>query len=142
MPNLALSPHPLLFFSWRATPTSPAHTHAHRTHTQGDVNRALVHELVHAYDHCRASNLDWAACEHHACSEVRAAALSGDCTFRQESARGNYTLRAGARACARRRAALSVAMNPACAGHRQAERAVDAVLERCFADTAPFDRIP
>ena len=73
---------------------------------------------------------------------MRAAILSGDCTFRQESARGNYTLRAGAQACARRRAALSVAMNPACAGHRQAERAVDAVLDRCYSDTAPFDRIP
>ena len=30
-----------------------------------------MHELVHVYDHCRAANLDWNNCEHHACSEVR-----------------------------------------------------------------------
>ncbi len=110
--------------------------------SQGDVNRALVHELVHAYDHCRAASLEWGDCAHHACSEVRAAILSGDCTFRQEQARGNYTLRGGARACARRRAALSVGMNPACGGPGAAAAAVDAVFDRCYADTAPFDRIP
>ena len=38
----------------------------------------LTHELVHAYDHCRAY-VDWSNCVHHACSEVRAANLSGDC---------------------------------------------------------------
>jgi mitochondrial inner membrane protease ATP23 len=38
--------------------------------SQEEVDHALLHELVHAYDHCRASNLDWANCEHHACSEV------------------------------------------------------------------------
>lgn len=32
---------------------------------------ALTHELLHAYDHCRAANLNWTNCEHHACSEVR-----------------------------------------------------------------------
>lgn len=110
--------------------------------SQGDVRAALVHELIHAYDHCRAASLDWSSCEHHACSEVRAATLSGDCTFRAEAARGNWTLRAGAQACARRRAALSVAMNPHCGSRAAAERAVDAVFDKCFADTAPFDRIP
>lgn len=38
----------------------------------------LTHELVHAYDHCRAF-VDWSNCVHHACSEIRAAHLSGDC---------------------------------------------------------------
>ena len=31
----------------------------------------VIHELIHAYDDCRAANLDWANCAHHACSEVR-----------------------------------------------------------------------
>ena len=44
---------------------------------QDEVSHALTHELVHAYDHCRAVNLDWTNCQHHACSEIRAAALSG-----------------------------------------------------------------
>ncbi|KAH9548146.1 hypothetical protein CY35_11G074200 [Sphagnum magellanicum] len=35
-----------------------------------EVDVALTHELLHAYDHCRAANLDWTNCEHHACSEV------------------------------------------------------------------------
>jgi hypothetical protein len=37
---------------------------------QDEVDVALTHELLHAYDHCRAANLDWTNCEHHACSEV------------------------------------------------------------------------
>jgi hypothetical protein len=38
--------------------------------TQDDVNQVVIHELIHAYDDCRAANLDWADCAHHACSEV------------------------------------------------------------------------
>ena len=34
---------------------------------QEEINHALTHELIHAYDHCRAANLDWRNCEHHAC---------------------------------------------------------------------------
>lgn len=139
------------------------HNHLPRA---SDARAALVHELVHAYDHCRGKNLDWSDCDHHACSEVRAAALSGDCSFGSEAARGNWGLRAQAQACARRRAALSVAMNPACGGgnggirnssspglgaafggsnssnNKKAREAVDRVFEACFADTAPFDRMP
>ena len=36
-----------------------------------EIRNTMVHELVHAYDHCRAGNLDWSNCRHHACSEVR-----------------------------------------------------------------------
>ena len=43
-------------------------------------------------------------------------------------------------ACVRRRAALSVNMNPACSG--KGEAAVDAAWEACYNDTAPFDRAP
>jgi len=108
-----------------------------------DVTQAMAHELIHAYDHCRAADLDWAALDHHACSEVRAASLSGDCSFANEVMRGHAGVRGQHQACARRRAALSVAMNPACVGGpREAEAAVDRVFDACFADTAPFDRIP
>lgn len=37
---------------------------------QDEVNQVVIHELIHAYDDCRAANLDWADCAHHACSEV------------------------------------------------------------------------
>jgi hypothetical protein len=65
---------------------SPQHTHTH-THTRmhawpqvilchnrlatyKEVELAVAHELVHAYDFCRASNLDLTNCRHHACTEV------------------------------------------------------------------------
>lgn len=37
---------------------------------QDEVNQVVIHELIHAYDECRAKNLDWCNCAHHACSEV------------------------------------------------------------------------
>lgn len=109
---------------------------------QEEVSHALTHELIHAYDHCRGADLDWTNCEHHACSEVRAASLSGDCHFKQELMRGNTGFRGQHQRCVRRRAELSVAMNPHCRGPGRAKQAVDNAFEQCFADTAPFDRIP
>jgi inner membrane protease ATP23 len=83
------------------------------------VRDTMLHEGVHAFDDCRA-NVDWSNCVHHACSEVRvrlrataavfafracltpfaassqirAANLSGDCSFRAEVARGHFNIRA------------------------------------------------
>jgi len=37
---------------------------------QDEINQVLIHELIHAYDDCRAKNMDWKNCAHHACSEV------------------------------------------------------------------------
>ncbi|GFR48632.1 hypothetical protein Agub_g10547 [Astrephomene gubernaculifera] len=88
--------------------------------------------------------LDWSNCRHHACTEIRAANLSGDCSAWQELLRGNLPLaptRWGEqqRACVARRAALSVAMNPACGGAEGAGEVVEQVMRGCLADTAPFD---
>lgn len=33
--------------------------------------QVIIHELIHAYDKCRAE-VDWNNCLHHACTEVRA----------------------------------------------------------------------
>ena len=54
--------------------------------TQAEVTRAVAHELVHAFDSCRAA-LDPRDCSHVACTEVRAANLSGDCDFSVEVGR-------------------------------------------------------
>ena len=109
-----------------------------------EVELALAHELVHAYDFCRARDLDLRDCRHHACTEVRAAALSGDCGFSQELLRGNLgeSIVGQYRRCVRRRAAMSVAMNPHCAAPGQAEAAVAEVLPHCFRDTDPWPRLP
>jgi len=101
------------------------------------VKRAVLHELIHAYDECRAV-VEPTNCEHVACTEVRAALLSGDCDWANEVQRRNLGFKGQGAACARRRAELSVASHAACAEPDAAKRAVAAVFERCYADTAPF----
>ncbi len=41
-------------------------------HTRSQVASTALHELLHAYDDCRAGSagLDWADCRAHACAEV------------------------------------------------------------------------
>nr|XP_025618775.1 mitochondrial inner membrane protease ATP23 homolog isoform X3 [Arachis hypogaea] len=60
---------------------------------QDEVNQLIIHELIHAYDDCRAVNLHWNNCAHQACSEIRAGHLSGDCHFMRELLRGHFKLR-------------------------------------------------
>jgi len=40
----------------------------------------VVHELVHAYDHCRA-HVNWSDLKHAACSEIRAYQIASQCAF-------------------------------------------------------------
>ena len=40
-----------------------------KIYSQGCMNDTLTHELVHAFDHCRA-HLDWNNLHHLACTEV------------------------------------------------------------------------
>lgn len=49
----------------------------------------MTHELIHAYDFCR-SEFDLGGAGGRACSEVRAAHLSGDCGVLNEFMRGNW----------------------------------------------------
>lgn len=104
----------------------------------GEVDNTLTHELVHAYDDARAF-LDWTNSTQHACTEIRAALLSGDCSFGRELDRGNINpiniSKAGER-CVRRRAQLSVAMT--CGDAEEARKAVDRAFKVCYKDYAPF----
>ncbi|GAA0144766.1 metalloprotease [Lithospermum erythrorhizon] len=131
---------------------------------QDDVNQVVFHELIHAYDECRAANLDWSNCAHHACSEIRAGHLSGDCHYKREFLRGNMKLRGHEQLqlwflnrpgsvddqshtwvklvdCVKRRVMKSVMANPHCSG-AAAKDAMDAVWDTCYNDTQPFDRAP
>lgn len=114
-----------------------------RLSTYKEVELALTHELIHAYDFCRASNLDLTNCQHHACTEIRAANLSGDCALGMEFMRGNLSeaLVGQHKRCVRRRALLSVSLNPYCQDGK-AEAAVSAMMKKCFRDTDPFPRVP
>lgn len=107
--------------------------------TQTQVHDTLTHELIHAFDFCRAK-VSWDNCEHHACTEIRAANLSGDCMFTKEFDRGRFGVAAHQQECVKRRAILSVQGNPKCAD--RAAEVVEKVFETCFNDTAPFERIP
>ncbi|SCU89122.1 LADA_0E13784g1_1 [Lachancea dasiensis] len=102
----------------------------------------LAHEMVHYYDNTRWS-VDWLNLRHHACSEIRASSLSGECRFMQEFARRGlgFKVSNGHQECVRRRATLSVMGNPSCKDQKHAEKIVSEVWDSCFSDTRPFEEI-
>ncbi|RWR91663.1 mitochondrial inner membrane protease ATP23 [Cinnamomum micranthum f. kanehirae] len=114
---------------------------SNHTNIQDEVNQVVIHELIHAYDDCRAANLDWANCAHHACSEIRAGHLSGDCHYKRELLRGFMKIRGHEQECVRRRVMKSVTANPYCS-ESAARDAMEAVWDVCYNDTKPFDRAP
>ena len=104
------------------------------------MNDVLTHELVHAYDDCRA-RVNWDNLEHLACSEIRAASLSGDCFYWKENfARLNFGWKAHHQKCAKDRAIKSI-LCVRDVSEDAAKEAVDSVLPACFKDTAPFERV-
>jgi Peptidase M76 family len=101
----------------------------------------LTHELIHSVDVCRAKVDPLRNCVQLACTEIRAENLSGECDASWEFLRGRLTSMLGhGRECVRRRAVDSVRANPNCTA--RAEDFVDAAMERCYADTFPFERHP
>lgn len=102
----------------------------------------IAHELIHAYDHCRVK-FDQDSCLHNACSEIRAANLSGDCKWSREVFRGNFGKILGQhQRCIKRRAALSLKSNPACKDCKDVDKLIEQIFPVCFSDTAPFLDIP
>ena len=96
----------------------------------------IIHELVHAYDICRVKSFDSQNVAYHACTEIRASALSGECSILHEMWRGKFQFQGGHRDCVKRRATKSVAMNPYAQG--QAEVIVEKVFDSCYKDVSPF----
>lgn len=108
---------------------------------QKHANTILSHELIHAIDMCRAKLDPLRNCMHLACTEIRAENLSGECNMYWEVLRGRLNSWMGhGQECVRRRAIDSVRANPNCSS--RAEEYVDAAMERCYADTFPFERHP
>ncbi|KAI0095236.1 peptidase M76 family-domain-containing protein [Irpex rosettiformis] len=110
----------------------------HKKHMESTI----VHELVHLYDQSKFK-VDWDNLRHHACSEIRANSLSGDCRWSREffdRLQPNFSKQH--QVCVRRRAIQSVAANPRCPDVAAAERAVNEVWESCLNDTRPFDEFP
>ena len=92
------------------------------------ADETLAHELIHAFDYCTAK-FNTLNCDHIACTEVRAARLSGDCDFVTELQRGNFST--SIKDCVKRRAQLSLRL-------RGCPTQLDHVFEHCFKDQAPF----
>lgn len=108
---------------------------------QSEWTRGITHELIHAYDTCRAV-VDPADCRHIACTEVRAANLSGDCDFGVELSRRPLSMTmegwAGAQQqCVQRRAALSLQIHEQCVA-QDVGATVASVWTPCYADVEPF----
>lgn len=102
----------------------------------------LSHELVHYFDNLKWQ-VDWLNLKQHACSEIRASTLSGECRFTREFARLGFSMNVGRghQDCVRRRAILSVTGNPNCKDEAHAKKIVDEVWDSCFNDTRPFEEI-
>ncbi|CDR40448.1 CYFA0S05e00628g1_1 [Cyberlindnera fabianii] len=101
----------------------------------------LSHELMHAYDDAKFK-VDWLNLKHHACSEIRASSLSGECRIMNQLKRGGITkFGRGHQECVKRRAVLSVMANPGCKDKEMATAVVNEVWDSCFSDTRPFDDI-
>lgn len=101
----------------------------------------LTHELVHAYDYLKFQ-VDLSNLKHHACTEIRASMLSGECRVMNEIRKtGLADFSKKFQACVKRRAVLSVSANPNCESKEMAEVAVNTVWNSCFNDTRPFERI-
>ena len=108
------------------------------------ANTILIHELIHSVDVCRAKMDPLRNCMQLACTEIRAENLSGECNLSWEFLRGKLNtstkLLGHGKDCVKRRAIDSVKANPNCTS--RAELYVDAAMERCYADTFPFERHP
>jgi inner membrane protease ATP23 len=112
-----------------------------RIYSKWHLEDTLAHEMVHAYDHCKF-DVDWGNLRHHACSEIRASSLSGECRMMNQIVRnGIWKVSKGHQDCVRRRATLSVRGNPNCKSDEEAARVVNEVFDSCFSDTRPFDSI-
>lgn len=101
----------------------------------------LAHELVHAYDYLKF-DVDLSNLNHHACTEIRASMLSGECRILNEIKKtGMADFGSKFQQCIKRRAILSVTANPNCTSTDQAEKVVNTVWQSCFNDTRPFERV-
>eukprot|EP00602_Paraphysomonas_sp_CaronLab_P002203 CAMPEP_0185029548 /NCGR_PEP_ID=MMETSP1103-20130426/15916_1 /TAXON_ID=36769 /ORGANISM="Paraphysomonas bandaiensis, Strain Caron Lab Isolate" /LENGTH=174 /DNA_ID=CAMNT_0027564341 /DNA_START=136 /DNA_END=657 /DNA_ORIENTATION=- len=98
--------------------------------------KTLAHELVHAYDQCRAK-LEWKNCMHHACTEIRASNMSGECNWWHELLRGHVSMSEGKIECVKRRSKKSVSLNPYCKGI--SDWAVDTAFSKCYDDISPLN---
>jgi len=106
----------------------------------GHVEDTMVHELIHAFDNCRTF-FNMNDCRQRACSEIRAANLSGECRWSRELLRGNLAFKAQHWRCVERRARLSLLRSDGCQGC-DLDKIFNEVWTVCLNDTEPFIDVP
>nr|XP_039264185.1 mitochondrial inner membrane protease ATP23 homolog [Styela clava]XP_039264192.1 mitochondrial inner membrane protease ATP23 homolog [Styela clava]XP_039264200.1 mitochondrial inner membrane protease ATP23 homolog [Styela clava] len=107
------------------------------------MDTILTHELIHAFDHCRANVDFYNNPRHSMCSEIRAAALSGQCTI---SKKPGAAVLGGVKKY-HQRCVKTQAMNSFKALHpnwseKDSKNLLDSLFSICYYDTEPFDRVP
>jgi hypothetical protein len=105
-----------------------------------EYSNSVLHELIHAYDDCRA-NINWHNCDQVACAEIRASALSGECRSQAERQRGQTGLSGQLQKCVKRRAELSLKNSRYCQG-KDSAIIVQKYFDKCYADIEPFATRP
>lgn len=107
------------------------------------MDQLLSHELVHAYDFCRADIDFYSKPEHVMCSEIRAATLSGECMFERQKARAvSVGLKEFHQKCVRQAALRSFKALHGNFSMYQSQSILNKVFSSCYIDTDPFDKIP
>ena len=137
-PTIPSAPAPNAGYLWQDSTIGKAGSIVLSTSTTRSVQEAerhLKHELIHAYDAARG-NLDPSDCFQQACSEIRAARLSGDCTVSREAKSGNLSIMNSGIGCVNQRAMLAVSNNPMCKAI--SDRAVEKMMPVCYQDYSPF----
>jgi inner membrane protease ATP23 len=109
--------------------------------TPSRAKETILHELVHLYD-SRQPGFSLSNCCHVACTEIRAAKLSGDCSLSNELGRGLVFFSPASwfhslESCVRRRAELALSAIPEC--RSRARESVDQVFSPCFSDDSPLN---
>ena len=110
-------------------------------HSSEEICTILEHELIHAVDYCRAK-VDFDNPSHLACTEIRAAALSNQCSLFNHISSSSRPFRwknEHAR-CVKDRARESMETSTQ-HSRKELERIIESVFQRCYHDTEPFDQL-
>ncbi|XP_078482907.1 mitochondrial inner membrane protease ATP23 homolog [Ciona intestinalis] len=107
------------------------------------VEQILTHELIHAYDHCRAGLDLYGNPKHVMCTEIRAATLSGECMFTENRLPALLSgIKAHHKTCVKNSALRSFSSLFPHFSKAKRDKIFDEVFVSCYSDTDPFHAIP
>lgn len=112
---------------------------SNRLHSTKEFCTIFQHELIHAFDYCRA-DLNFENLEHLACTEIRAANLSDQCSFFQHLSTSSRPFRwkNQHQQCVKERARESMKISFD-RTRKELDEIIENVFSRCYHDREPFD---